>query len=290
MYYILIGFRSHSAVSVVNAIATWKGAALGVDLWAEAEAFVLSEPRIEGEVFGDASVDTVLIEEATLRVLKRFNLVKEVGVRVVTRSNIPVARGLKSSSAAVNAVVLAVTGALGKEINDLEAINLGVDACVDAGVTITGAFDDACASFFGGLAVTDNREREILLRERFREDFEVLLKIPSKKVKTVDTKEKPLWVFKDLFLQAHGLALKGRVWEAITLNGLLCAVVYGLDTKFIVDTLAAGALAAGVSGTGPTMFSITPLGEGDAVIDVLEKFSGKTLRVKINNVKAGRVL
>jgi len=222
--------------------------------------------------------------------LKRFNLMEEVGVRVVTRSNIPVARGLKSSSAAANAVVLAVTGALDEEIDDLEAVNLGVDACVDARVTITGAFDDACTSFFGGLVVTDNREREILLREMFSEDFEVLLKIPSKKVKTVDTKEKPLWVFKDLFLQAHGFALKGRVWEAITLNGLLCAVVYGLDTRFIVDALAAGALAAGVSGTGPTMFAVTPLGEGDAIIDVLERFSGETLRVKINNVKAGRFL
>ncbi|MFX0162114.1 MAG: shikimate kinase [Candidatus Hodarchaeota archaeon] len=286
----MVGYRSHSAISVVNAIATWKGAALGVDLWAEAEAVVLSEPKVKGEVFGDLSVDTVLIEKAALRVLKRFNLVEEMGVRVVTRSNIPVARGLKSSSAVSNVVVLAVTGALGKEIDDLEAVNLGVDACVDAGVTITGAFDDACASFFGGLVVTDNREREILLRERFSEDFEVLLKIPSKKVKTVDTKEKPLWVFSDLFLQAHGLALKGRVWEAITLNGLLCATVYGLDTRFIVDALAAGALAAGVSGTGPTMFAVTPLGEGDAVIDVLEGFSGETLRVKINNVKARRVL
>ncbi len=286
----MVGYRSHSAISVVNAIATWKGAALGVDLWAEAEAVVLSEPKVKGEVFGDLSVDTVLIEKAALRVLKRFNLVEEMGVRVVTRSNIPVARGLKSSSAVSNVVVLAVTGALGKEIDDLEAVNLGVDACVDAGVTITGAFDDACASFFGGLVVTDNREREILLRERFSEDFEVLLKIPSKKVKTVDTKEKPLWVFSDLFLQAHGLALKGRVWEAITLNGLLCAAVYGLDTRFIVDALAAGALAAGVSGTGPTMFAVTPLGEGDAVIDVLEGFSGETLRVKINNVKARRVL
>jgi len=286
----LVGYRSHSAVSVVNAIATWRGAALGVDLWAEAEAVVLSEPRIEGEVLGDPSVDTILIEKAALIVLKRFNLMEEVGVRVVTRSNIPVARGLKSSSAAANAVVLAVTGALDEEIDDLEAVNLGVDACVDARVTITGAFDDACASFFGGLVVTDNLEREILLREMFSEDFEVLLKIPSKKVKTVDTKEKPLWVFKDLFLQAHGFALKGRVWEAITLNGLLCAVVYGLDTRFIVDALAAGALAAGVSGTGPTMFAVTPLGEGDAIIDVLERFSGETLRVKINNVKAGRFL
>lgn len=286
----MVGYRSHSAVSVVNAIATWKGAALGVDLWAEAEAVILSEPRIEGEVLGDPSVDNILIEKAALIVLKRFNLAEEMGVRVVTRSNIPVARGLKSSSAAANAVILAVTGALDEEIDDLEAVNLGVDACVDARVTITGAFDDACASFFGGLVVTDNREREILLREMFSEDFEVLLKIPSKKVKTVDTKEKPLWVFKDLFLQAHGSALKGRVWEAITLNGLLCAVVYGLDTRFIVDALAAGALAAGVSGTGPTMFAVTPLGEGDAVIDVLERFSGETLRVKINNVKAGRFL
>ena len=71
-------------------------------------------------------------------------------------------KGLKSSSAAANAVALASTAALGKHLDDLELVKLGVDAAFDAKVTVTGAFDDACASYFGGIVVTDNLNRKII--------------------------------------------------------------------------------------------------------------------------------
>ncbi len=61
------------------------------------------------------------------------------------------ARGLKSSSAAANAIALATTAALERSLDDVTVVKLGVDGALDAKVTITGAFDDACASYFGGI-------------------------------------------------------------------------------------------------------------------------------------------
>ncbi len=51
-------------------------------------------------------------------------------------------------------------------MNDLEIVNLAIDSSLEAGVTITGAFDDATASYFGGVTVTDNINREIIIKEK----------------------------------------------------------------------------------------------------------------------------
>ncbi len=89
----------------------------------------------------------------------------ETGFTVKTSSTLPVASGLSSSSATSNAVVIATANALmneyqfksrSKDFNELDLLNMGVDASLEAGVTITGAFDDASASYFGGLTITNN--------------------------------------------------------------------------------------------------------------------------------------
>src|SRR2546430_4173592 len=53
----------------------------------------------------------------------------------------------------------------------MDFAKMSVDAAFDAGVTITGAFDDACASLLGGICVTDNRDRRLLALDRFPDDL-----------------------------------------------------------------------------------------------------------------------
>ena len=96
---------AHGAATIVNAIALGEGAAFGVDLWTKAEVRLTDEPQIiTGEITSDPAESTVLIEETVLRVLQHFSVENRFGAKVKTWSNIPVARGLKSSSAAANAV------------------------------------------------------------------------------------------------------------------------------------------------------------------------------------------
>jgi shikimate kinase len=154
---------AHGAATIVNAIATGQGAAFGVDLWTKAQVKLTSEPSvITGEITSDSAESTLLIEQTVARVLCHFGFEKQFGAQVKTWSNIPSARGLKSSSVAANAVALAAVEALGQHADDLTIINLAVDAAFDAKVTVTGAFDDACASFFGGVIITDNLNRKII--------------------------------------------------------------------------------------------------------------------------------
>src|SRR5208282_6212388 len=95
-------------------------------------------------------------------VFREFRLLKKYGAIVETQSNIPVAVGLKSSSAASNAISLATLKVAGIEIDDYKTVRLGVDSSLEAGGTITGAFDDASACNFGGLMITNNRTCQVL--------------------------------------------------------------------------------------------------------------------------------
>lgn len=90
---------SHGAATIVNAIALGKGAAFGVDLWTKAEVELTEEPHvIRGEITSDPAESTALIERAVSRVFRHFRVEKRFGAKVKTWSNIPIARGLKSSS------------------------------------------------------------------------------------------------------------------------------------------------------------------------------------------------
>ncbi|MCW4034114.1 MAG: shikimate kinase, partial [Candidatus Bathyarchaeota archaeon] len=156
---------SHGAATIINAIATGKGAAVGVDLWTKATVTLTDEPNVvETKILSDQSENPVLAQKTVEQVLCHFKVDNQFGAKVETQSNIPIARGLKSSSAAANAIALATTAALERSLDDVDLVKLGVQGALDAKVSITGAFDDACASYFGGVVVTDNFERKILKR------------------------------------------------------------------------------------------------------------------------------
>jgi len=281
---------SHGAATIVNAIATGKGAAFGVDLWTKAKVELTSESGVvEGEITSDPTENPVLIEKTVKRVLKYFGLEGKYGARVKTWSNIPIARGLKSSSAAANAIALATVAALNKELDDLAVVNLGVDGSLDARVTVTGAFDDACASYFGDIVLTDNFKRKIVKRFIAPEDLTVLFHIPKKKAYTINSNVSRMKAVEFLVKVAYREALKGNFWEALTINGLIYCSALKYDPSIAIDALMAGAKAAGLCGTGPAITVIVSEENVDSVREALAAYEGDILQVRINHEKA-RVL
>ena len=278
---------AHGAATIVNAIALGKGAAFGVDLWTRAEVNLTDEPGvIRAEIVSDPKESTLLIEKTAARVLQRFSLEKSFGVKIKTLSNIPVARGLKSSSAAANATALATTAALGKTLDDLEIVKIGVKAAFDAKVTVTGAFDDACASYFGGTVITDNLKREIIGQFTLPKDLTVLFHVPPQKAYTADSNVNRLKAVKPLVEIAFEKALEGKVWEALTLNGLIYSSASNFNPAIAIDALAAGAVAAGLCGKGPAVTAVVPNDNVETVKAALQKYEGEILQAKLNCEKA----
>jgi len=278
---------AHGAATIVNAIATGKGAAVGVDLWTRARVHLTDKPRvIEGSIVSDPTENPVLIEKTVGKVFEHFNLEEKLGAKVETWSNIPIARGLKSSSVAGNAIALATVAALGKSLDDLTILNLGVDGAIEAKVTITGAFDDACASYFGGVVVTDNLKRRIVKRSEIAEDLAVLFYVPTKKMYTRDSNVQRMKGAASLVKIAYKEAVKGNYWSALTLNGLIYSSALGYNPSIAVDALMAGALAAGLSGTGPAVAAIVPEEKIDHVKDAWQMYEGDILQARVNHEKA----
>ena len=278
---------AHGAVTIVNAIALGRGAAFGVDLWTKAEVQLTSEAGVfEIAITSDPKETTLLVEKTVDRVFQRFGLKQCFGANVKTKSNIPIARGLKSSSVAANATALATTAALGKKLDDLEIVKIGVEAAFDAKVTVTGAFDDACASYFGGAVITDNQTREILKQTPLPEDLVVLFHVPPEKAYTIDSNVERLQTMKPLVEIAFEQAMKGKVWEALTLNGLIYSVASNLNTVIGIDALAAGAVAAGLCGKGPAVSAVTPKDKVKQVKAALQKYEGEILMAHLNSEKA----
>ena len=277
----------HGAATIVNAIALGNGAAFGVDLWTKAEVKLTDEPGvILAEIVCDPKESTLLIEKTVVRVLQHFSLEKIFGAKVKTQSNIPIARGLKSSSAAANATALAIVAALEQPLDDLEIVKIGVEAAFDAKVTVTGAFDDACASYFGGVVITDNSNQKIIKQMQLMEDFSVLFHVPPQKAYTADSNLNRLQTVKPLVEIAFKSALEGKVWEALTLNGLVYSSASNLNPAIAIDALAAGAVAAGLCGKGPAVTSVVSKDKVDSVKDALKNYEGEILQTKLNREKA----
>ena len=52
------------------------------------------------------------------------------------------------------------------KINDSQVLLAGVEASIETKVSITGAYDDACACYYGGFAHYDNLKRKLIHSEK----------------------------------------------------------------------------------------------------------------------------
>lgn len=265
------------AATVVNAIATLDGCAFAVDLRTEATVELDEEDSsVEGET--DVDVDTTLIERCVEKTLDMFEV--SAGGTVRTETEIPPESGLKSSSAAANAVVLATLDALGETdaVDPLEAALVGVEAARDVGVTITGALDDAAASMLGGVVLTDNSKDNLLQKEEFNE--EVVVYVPDERAASAETDVERSKLVAPVVKRAFEMALDGDYADAMTTNGLAYCAALGRDPSPAVDALA-HAEGAGLSGTGPSYVAI-----GSQVSEVTkywEQLEGKILTPETDN-------
>ncbi|MEW6592517.1 MAG: shikimate kinase [Candidatus Hadarchaeota archaeon] len=243
------------SATVVNAFAAGKGAAFGIDLKVRANVRPIADSKtIKGKIVG-AKESPKLIEICARRTMEHLGA-RGFGADVETRSEIPIAVGLSSSSAAANAVVMATFSAFGRRAKADEVLNIGIDSAFDAGVTLTGAFDDAAASLYGYGVVTDNLKRRVLKRFKVDPRLKVLVHAPPFKTYTRGLRKMKFDAIRAGAEAAHGMAMSGDIWGAMTLNGLLYSSALGQDAVPAIEALAKGAMAAGLTGTGPATVAV----------------------------------
>ena len=271
----------HGAVSIVNAIATGKGATLGISLQVEAVIEATAGTGIYYEN-KESSLSARLIRSVIEKAVPKNDL-QNSKITISLKSEIPSGYGLKSSSAISSIVSLACAKLFKPQINDLEVLRHGVEASIESRVSITGAFDDACACYFGGFVVTDNYNQKIVKSEKASEDLSAVIFIPRSRKRGNIRKLK---VLDGVFAQAWTLASNSDYWNAMLLNGLATSTILHSDPRILTSVVEAGALAASVSGNGPSVAAIAKKDNVPSVRRAFSSLNGTTMVSPINNQKA----
>ena len=257
--------KAYSAATIVNAMATGYGAAFGIDLKTEAEITISSGQGIyiKTDVDESPQLVTLCIE----RFLDKFAPGEEYRVCAELNSNIPVSRGLKSSSAACNAVLMAMKNTLSIDCDILDLIRIGTAASIDCGVSLTGAFDDACASMLGGVVLTNNNSNDLIKRRHLEEDVAVVIDIPEYQIRKPSLDRSRIKAVTPIARIAFDKASEGKYWEALTLNGMCYSAAFNLDQEISIRGLCNGALASGLTGSGPATIMVVNKDKLDKFIE-----------------------
>ena len=264
--------RSPGSATIINAIATGFGSAFGIGLDIVCNAKTQSHSIT---CSNDVGADTSLMELCVSNVFDYYGVDSaEFGLDIKTTSELPMASGLSSSSALSNAVTAISSKIISEEFNleplsDFDIINLAIESSLKAKVTITGAFDDATASYFGGVTVTDNGARKILIKEPM-EELPVLVYMPNFISKSGSSDVNKMKLMAPLVETAFEIAKNKDYFKALNLNGLIYAAALGFDSSIAIEALNAGALASGLSGTGSSFVAIC---EEDKIDDIKEAWS-----------------
>lgn len=271
----------HGAVSLVSAIATKKGATLGISL--TVEATVGTNPG-KGIIIQskNKTLSSRLINKTVEKILTKKEL-EQNKITVSLESEIPTGYGLKSSSAISSAVALACAKIFKPELTDQQILLAGVDASIESKVSITGAYDDACSCYFGGFNVTDNSKKKIIRSEKIPTNLMAVILVPYNRKRG---NVKNLKTLSSVFLNAWKLAKNANYWEAMIINGLATSTILNSDPKIITDLLEKGAIAASISGNGPAIAAIVKKGNEHNIKKVFSALDGKIIVSKVNNKKA----
>ncbi|MDH3360856.1 MAG: shikimate kinase [Nitrosopumilus sp.] len=271
----------HGAISLVNAIANQKGATLGISLKVEA---TVESTQGKGIVIQseNQSLSSRLINKTVEKIVSKKDL-EQNKIMITLDSEIPTGYGLKSSSAISSAIALACAKIFKPKLTDQQILLAGVDASIESKVSITGAYDDACSCYYGGFNVTDNAKKKRIHFEKGPSNLVAVIFIPKNRKRG---NLKKLKILSSVFAVAWELARKANYWESMTINGLATASILNSNPKIITDLIEKGALAASVSGNGPSIAAVVKKENEVAIKKIFSVLEGNIIVSKINNEKA----
>lgn len=237
---------SGGALSIVNAVASGFGGAFGIALSTRAQV----DPSYDISLTVNGTpADTGFLEA----LLDQFNTVGNLdGATVSVTSSIPQQVGLKSSSAAGNAILQAFANAVAVPLSPQQILVMNATASMNAGVSVTGAYDDAAACLLGGAVLTDNGTMRIVRQGPLPETLRVFIVIPpdSGSASVAFPRDR---LDRDASLEVFEIAAAGDIWRALFENGRLVADALEISNDIAESAMQAGAVTAGISGTGPAV-------------------------------------
>jgi shikimate kinase len=259
--------QAYAAGTVINALATGIGCAFGLDLRTRV-TISFEEDLRENVVYENGKQTQNSIVD---RVMDLFG--KKGVVRI--ESEIPRGSGLGSSSAFMNALLVALYKATQQELDAYRILTSNARISLDMGISYTGAFDDASASLLGGFVVSNNTEMKLLKWDKIEGDAIVL--IPPWKRGRVFLEE--IRKNTELVEMAVKETINGNYKLAMIYNSQHYCRVLGYTYEPIEKAEKLN-ISAGLSGNGPTYVAFGSKDEMNELESVWSEY-GKVIRTKL---------
>ena len=178
---------------------------------------------------------------------------------------------------------MACSKAFQRKFTDKKILKIGVESSIQTKVSLTGAYDDACACYYGGFNVTNNYKRSLVLRRPAPNNLQAIIFLPKSRKRG---NLKKLKNFKPAFEKAWELAKNGDYWNASILNGIATSSILNSNPELIFKLIEKGAIGATISGNGPSIMAITKKGHNSNIKKEFSSLEGNIIISNINNKKA----
>ena len=274
---ILASGTANGAVSILHAMGTGKGCSIPVKL--QTLVNIHDEQR---PVVGDEH--DLLSHVSSIWRKNGFPLPPVFGWEVV--SNVPIGQGLKSSSALACAAIRALDKASWTGLSDFEIVDLAVEAQIKSGCSITGSMDDTWAAISPGWKVVDPSvpsKDSILFEGELETGLTVMIGLRGRR-KTTPEKE-AFSRNSQIFDRAFASLINGSILDALSSNGMAVAASNDDFEALRISNMmiASGALAAGISGSGPAMAIVCYKQDKEFLEPQLKQFCEQVLITEFTN-------
>lgn len=237
--------RCNGGISALSAFFNGFGSSVAINVPMELTMRAAKHSR-EGKWKGTIAKTIGLLK-------KRYEL--DGAYEVYINKSIPQGKGLKSSSALTLGITAAFLKLNSISMSPEELLTLAADLSMENGTSATGAYDDLCSSYYGGICLTDNKERKLIFRREVSES-RVVVAYGSKSRSSSSVNLDELNRYSRHADMIRGLIEEGMYYEAMALNGTLLGNIYGHNSYLIRHFLGTGATYSSQCGKGPAVFAI----------------------------------
>ena len=239
--------ESNGAISILHALGLGRGCSIGIQLTTKVQ---MVEDAVDIE--DDRNGLLVAVEKCWRD--RGLPIPDQFGWKV--DSSIPIGQGLKSSSALSCAALRALnscawTGLSNSEIADIAAKSQLISNCAK-----TGSMDDNWASLEPGWKLVDpalSASESIILEGDIDPNLSILVLLRGKR--TVEISAEAFSQHEQIFERSLASVMRGSILDALSSNGMAVAAATDDHEALRICNLsiASGAIAAGISGSGPSI-------------------------------------
>ncbi|MEC7694922.1 MAG: hypothetical protein VX954_02015 [Candidatus Thermoplasmatota archaeon] len=239
--------RANGAISILHSLGLGRGCSIGIGI--ETEVALVDE---RSDISADShnllnSIETCWRSEG-------LPLPDKIGWKVT--SDIPIGQGLKSSSALACAAIRAMNESAWTNLSENSIVDLAVKSQRLAKCTITGSMDDTWASISPGWKLVDpslDASSSVIIEGLIDESFSVLICLRGNRNSVVSSSS--FLEQEPLFQRSLASIMRNSPLDSISTNGMAVAVATeDFDALRICNLcIAKGALASGISGSGPAI-------------------------------------